>query len=325
MATLFPDTYVHIGGDEINEAQWKANPAIQSFMRAHGFQTPRELHTYFNRRLLAILSSHGKKMIGWDEILTPDLPKTAVIQSWNGQKSLADAAVRGYSGILSFGYYLDHMKPAAYHYANDPLGAEAAALTPDQASHILGGEACMWTEYTSPQTVDSRIWPRLAVIAERLWSPADTKDEASMYARLEQVSRKLAWTGVQHLTATERLLMRIADDRPDPALQLLVDSVEAAGIHERYPSARTRAACWRATARTPPRWRDCELRSRVGGICLRDWRRSNPNRTWRRKLLRWRRSWRVWDKRAWTRWIICQTLHRRGPMRKSRCSKQPGG
>jgi hexosaminidase len=94
----------------------------------------------------------------------------------------------------------------------------------------------MWTEYTSPQTVDSRIWPRLAVIAERLWSPADTRDEASMYARLEQISRKLEWTGVQHLTATDRLLTRISDDRPDPALKLLVDSVEAAGIHERYPS-----------------------------------------------------------------------------------------
>jgi hexosaminidase len=236
MATLFPDPYVHIGGDEIDEAQWKANPAIQAFMRAHGFQTPTELHAYFNRRLLAILASHGKNMIGWDEILTPDLPKTALIQSWNGQKSLADAAVRGYNGILSFGYYLDHMKPAAYHYANDPLGGDAAALTGDQARHILGGEACMWTEYASPQTVDSRIWPRLAVIAERLWSPAETRDEASMYARLEQISRKLAWTGVQHLTATDRLLVRISDDRPDPALKLLVDSVEAAGIHERYPA-----------------------------------------------------------------------------------------
>jgi hexosaminidase len=236
MATLFPDPYVHIGGDEIDDTQWKANPAIQGFMRTHGLQTSKELHAYFNRRLLAILSSHGKKMIGWDEILTPDLPKSAVIQSWNGQKSLAEAAVQGYNGILSFGYYLDHLKSAAYHYANDPLGAEAASLTPDQSSHILGGEACMWTEYTSPQTVDSRIWPRLAVIAERLWSPADTRDEASMYARLEQISRKLEWTGVQHLTATDRLLTRISDDRPDPALKLLVDSVEAAGIHERYPS-----------------------------------------------------------------------------------------
>ena len=236
MATLFPDAYVHIGGDEVDDKQWKANPQIQHFMQAHGFKTSKDLHAYFNRRLLTILTAHGKKMIGWDEILTPDLPKTAMIQSWQGQKSLADAAAQGYNGILSFGYYLDHLKPAAFHYANDPLGAEAAALTRAQRSRILGGEACMWTEYTSPQTVDSRIWPRLAAIAERLWSPAEMRDEAAMYERLEQVSRKLAWTGVQHLTAPGRVLLRISDDHPDLALKLLVESVEAAGIHERYPA-----------------------------------------------------------------------------------------
>jgi hexosaminidase len=236
MADLFPDPYFHIGGDEVLDTQWKANAAIQSFMRQHGLANSDALQAYFNRRVEAILAKHGKKMIGWDEILAPDLPKTALIQSWRGQESLADAARKGYRGLLSFGYYLDHMRPASFHYANDPLGGGAASLKPEEAARILGGEACMWTEYVSPETVDSRLWPRLAVIAERLWSPAAVNDPASMYARLEPVSRKLEFAGVRHLKAQDELLARIAGERPEPALKILATAVEAAGIHERYPS-----------------------------------------------------------------------------------------
>jgi hexosaminidase len=236
MAGLFPDPYFHIGGDEVLDTQWKANPAIQRFMKAHGLESSGALQSYFNRRVETILTNHGKKMIGWDEILAPDLPKTALIQSWRGQDSLAAAARKGYRGLLSFGYYLDHMRPASYHYANDPLGGGVEALKPEEAARILGGEACMWTEYVSPETVDSRLWPRLAAIAERLWSPASVNGAASMYARLEPVSRKLEFAGVQHRKAQDELLARIAGERPEPALKILASAVEAAGIHERYPA-----------------------------------------------------------------------------------------
>jgi len=94
-----------------------------------------------------------------------------VIQSWRGQKSLADAARLGFRSILSFGYYLDYMWPASQHYANDPLSGDAASLTPEQQHLVLGGEACMWSEYVTGENIDSRIWPRTAAIAERLWSP----------------------------------------------------------------------------------------------------------------------------------------------------------
>ena len=236
MAGLFPDAYFHIGGDEVDDQQWKANTAIQSFMRAHGLSSSAQLHAYFNQRIGAIVSKHGKKMIGWDEILAPELPKTAIIQSWRGQDSLAAAARQGYRGLLSFGYYLDHMRPASYHYANDPLSGDASNLTAEQAARILGGEACMWTEYVSPETVDSRIWPRLAAIAERLWSPAAVNDADSMYVRLEIVNRKLEWTGVKHRSGPPRVLDRISGYQFEPALAVLADSVEAAGIHERYPA-----------------------------------------------------------------------------------------
>ena len=125
MAALFPDEYFHIGGDENNGKQWKANPQIQEFMRAHGYRTTAELQTYFNQRVLEIVQKHGKKMVGWDEILTPDLPKDAVVQSWRGYQSLDQAAREGYDAIWSTTYYLDHMGPAEYHYLSDPLPADS--------------------------------------------------------------------------------------------------------------------------------------------------------------------------------------------------------
>lgn len=230
MATLFPDEYFHIGGDEVLDAEWLHNPAIQAFCKKNGIKNSGELHAYFNRRVQAVVRKHGKKMIGWDEVLSPGLANDTVIQSWRGQQSLADAARKGYRGILSYGYYLDHMDSSAFHYRIDPLSGEASQLTPEEAAHILGGEACMWSEYVTEETVDSRLWPRAAVVAERLWSPASTTDIESMYARLETTSRWLDWTGVQHRSEFQRMLERLAGGHSAPALQVLAEAVEAQGI-----------------------------------------------------------------------------------------------
>jgi hexosaminidase len=230
MAALFPDPYFHIVGDEVLDREWRENPAIQAFCVKNGIKNSLELHAYFNRRVQRILTKHGKKMIGWDEVLAPGLTNDVVIQSWRGQKSLRDAAEKGYRGILSFGYYLDHMNTAAFHYQTDPLAAEAKELNPEQAAFILGGEGCMWTEYVDEETVDSRLWPRAAAIAERLWSRADETDADSMYRRLETVSRWLEWSGVRHRSEYARMLDRLAGETPSPALHVLADSVEALGI-----------------------------------------------------------------------------------------------
>ena len=85
MAGLFPDQFFHIGGDEVNGKEWDANPKIQAFMRAHGLKDNDELQAYFNQRVQKIVAKHGKTMLGWDEILRPDLPKSIVIQSWRGR------------------------------------------------------------------------------------------------------------------------------------------------------------------------------------------------------------------------------------------------
>ena len=113
MATIFPDPYFHIGGDENNGVQWKNNPSIQEFMKQHNLQGTAGLQTYFNQQLLPILKKHGKIMVGWDEIFAPGLSKDAVIQSWRGFDSLAASAKQGYNGILSAGYYLDQIQPAS--------------------------------------------------------------------------------------------------------------------------------------------------------------------------------------------------------------------
>jgi len=226
MAELFPDEYFHIGGDEVKGKQWDANPEIQKFMREHKFTTHRELQEYFNARIEKILIKHHKKMIGWDEVLSPSLPKDIVIQSWRGQKSLAEAAKQGYRGLLSFGYYLDLMHSASQHYGVDPLSDEAGMLTPEEQKSILGGEACMWTEYATPENIDSRIWPRTAVVAERLWSPQDVQDVDAMYERVESVSIELEDLGLTHRSSERRMLRRIAGTDAIAPLLVLADVVE---------------------------------------------------------------------------------------------------
>ena len=238
MAKLFPDAYFHIGGDEVDGKQWDANAKIQAFIHAHGMKNNQDLQAYFNQRLQKILAKNHKTMVGWDEILHPDLPKTIVVQSWRGQQSLAAAAKQGYSGLLSFGYYVDLMWPAARHYAVDPMADAAASLTPEQQKLILGGESCQWAEWVTPENIDSHIWPRNAVIAERLWSPQDVKDVASMYTRLNAVSLDLEFLGLTHRSARMHMLHRMAGTSDITALRVLADVVEPVKDYNRWSDAK---------------------------------------------------------------------------------------
>jgi len=230
MTVLFPDAYFHIGGDEVTNKPWDSNPKIQAFIRARGMKNNRDLQAYFNRRLQKIVKQHGKIMMGWDEVLHPDLPKTVVVESWRGQDSLAEAAKQGHGSLLAYGYYLDLMWPAARHYAVDPMtmtkpGA-AAALDAEEQKRILGGEACMWAEFITPETIDSRLWPRLAAIAERFWSPQETRDNQSMYRRLDEVSWRLGWLGLNQESNYALMLHRLAGSHDIAALRILADVVE---------------------------------------------------------------------------------------------------
>jgi hexosaminidase len=226
MTELFPDQFFHIGGDEVNGKEWDANPKIQEFKRAHGLKDNNDLQAYFNKRVEQIVSKHGKTMLGWDEILRPDLPHSIVIQSWRGPDSLAQAAKQGYRGLLSSGYYVDLMWSAERHYLNEPISGAAANLTPEEQQRILGGEACMWAEYVSPESIDSRIWPRTAAIAERLWSPQNVRDVNSMYQRMEAESERLEWLGLTHNSSYEVMLRRITGGEDISSLKVLADVSE---------------------------------------------------------------------------------------------------
>jgi hexosaminidase len=239
MTHLFSDQFFHIGGDEVNGKQWDANPKIQEFMHAHNLKSNADLQAYFNERVQKIVAKHGKTMEGWDEILRPDLPKTIVIQSWRGQESLGQAAQQGYRGLLSHGFYLDLMWPTWQHYQVDPFGDGAASLSDAEKQKIIGGEACEWAEYASPEIIDSRIWPRMAAIAERLWSPQTVTDVNSMYARLAVINHWLDAYDLSHNTDYDIMLRRMAGSDHTSALKTLTDVVEPVKgyMRERLPPA----------------------------------------------------------------------------------------
>ena len=240
MTKVFPDHYFHIGGDEVNGKEWDANPKIQEFKKSHNLKSNEELQAYFSQRAQKIVTRHGKAVVGWDEVFIPGVPKDIVIQSWRGQQSLAAAAQQGYHGILSNGYYLDLGWSAARHYAVDPMSGPAASLSDDQKKLILGGESCMWAEYVNPENLDSRIWPRNAAIAERLWSPQSVNDPASMYTRMNVISEDLEWLGLTHRTYYHKMLQRIAGPAtPEEfsALRTLADVVEPVKDYKREETA----------------------------------------------------------------------------------------
>lgn len=238
MTTLFPDAYFHVGGDECNGKEWDRNPHIQEFMKSHQLKDNAALQAYFSGRVQKLVAAHHKIMEGWDEVLQPETPKDVVIQSWRGRESLLEAAKRGYRGLLSTGYYIDLNESAEQHYLVDPLEGISDKLTPEQTSSILGGEATIWSEYVTPETIDSRIWPRTAVIAERLWSPQSVRDVPSMYERMGIISQKLQYYGMQYQATENVMLQRMSGEGDPEALRVLASVVEPPkeydreGLHE---------------------------------------------------------------------------------------------
>jgi len=232
MSGLFPDEYFHIGGDEVTARHWNANPEIQKFKERNNLKSNQDLQAYFNRRVADILRRHGKKMIGWGEVLHGDLPKDTVVQAWQAKPAVPDILRRGYPAILSRGFYLDHMRPASFHHEIDPFGGEESKLSAEERSRLLGGEACMWAEFADRYNIESRIWPRAAVIAERLWSPAEVRDTADMYRRLEYIEKELM---VQGLTGggDSWKLLRMTPEAGSDSFRVLTELLKPVILSER--------------------------------------------------------------------------------------------
>lgn len=355
MVRLFPDAYFHIGGDEVNPKYWIESLEIQTFMKEHDMSDPHDLQSYFNQRLHKKVQKHGKIMLGWDEIMHPDLAESVVIQAWRNHKVLFEGVQAGGTGILSAGWYLDHKLPAGKHYQVDPMVLPGAVdvvpdtnhwqiydivmdvpsgemagqlvlfdrdpdnvsgffsfldqlngfknatidadgqliaafkasvgeltytanllgdslkgemafgflkmdshghkvgghdmegealpkievvrpLTEAEQARILGGEACMWTEVSGAPNVESRIWPRTAAIAEKLWSPQDlTLDEADMYRRLLILDDRLAERGLQHQSQLAQITLDLAQGNEQDAktLNTLLEILEEVKYYNR--------------------------------------------------------------------------------------------
>jgi len=235
---LFPDAYFHIGGDENEGKHWDENSQIQRFMAENEIPDNHELQTFFNIRLEKILKKYGKKLMGWEEIMTPNMPKSALIHSWRGVnegmdpgESLIKAVKNGYQTILSNGYYIDLMLSVEDHYLVDPMPEQE--LTEEEQARILGGEATMWSELVTPLTIDTRVWPRTAAIAERFWSAQDIKDLDDMHRRLRVISTKLEGLGIRHIQVREYLLRNIANYNDTGALRDLMKISEPLKIYTR--------------------------------------------------------------------------------------------
>lgn len=280
MAALFPDSYFHTGGDECNVKEWETNPRIQDYMRKNSIKDGAALQMEFTARIQKIVASHKKIMEGWDEVLQPNTPKDVVIQSWRGPGSLAEAARNGYRGVLSSGYYLDLNQSAAEHYKVDPLGDNAAALTPEQKRLVLGGEAAMWTDIVSADNMDNRIWPRTAAIAERLWSPEEINDVDSMYKRLAIVSVKLGYYGLRHRLITDEMLERMSGEVDPEPLKVLASVVQPPRMYERQELRTDFTALNRLDDAVPPEsdtargFDQIAQRISSGTATPQDWRRA---------------------------------------------------
>jgi hexosaminidase len=221
---LFPGKFFHIGGDENEGKDWDSNPKIQEFKKKHNLANNHELQTYFTMQLIPMLKKHNKELMGWEEIMTKNMSKDAIIHSWKGTnegqpagQSLVEAVKGGYKTVLSNGYYIDLVYGVEDHYTVDPM-PKNVTLTNEEKVRILGGEAPMWTELVTPATIDSRIWPRTAAIAERLWSNENVTDISSLRKRLKTISFRLEELGLTHIKSKEGLLRNISNNQKSDAL-----------------------------------------------------------------------------------------------------------
>lgn len=195
---IFPSRYIHVGGDEADKAKWKVSPAIQARIRDLNLKDEDELQSWFIRQMDGFLTAHGRRLVGWDEILQGGLAENAVVMSWRGTAGGVAAARAGHDVVMAptSHTYLDYAQSSG---PGEPAGQSAvlplqtvydyepvpADLEPQYAAHVLGAQAQIWTEYMpDPKRVEYMAFPRLTALAEVVWTPPDRKDYAGYLARV---------------------------------------------------------------------------------------------------------------------------------------------
>ena len=209
---VFPSKYIHIGGDEVPKTRWKASPLAQDIIKREGLKNEEELQSWFTRRIERFLNDHGRKMIGWDEILEGGIAPEATVMSWRGVDGGIAAARQGHDVIMTptdhlyFDYYQgdpeqDPMAIGGYLpldtvYAYEPI---PQVLTAAEATHILGAQANLWSEYVSNGPyAEYMLLPRMLALSELTWSPKDARDYPGFLARLPAQFARLDALGVEY-------------------------------------------------------------------------------------------------------------------------------
>ncbi len=207
---LFPSLYIHIGGDEAVKDQWKASEEVQAMIREKGLKDEEELQSWFVRQMDAFLTRHGRRLIGWDEILEGGLAPGATVMSWRGERGGIAAANAGHDVVMAptTHTYLDYYQgppeseplaiggdlPLAKVYSYDPI---PEAIAPEKAHHVLGVQAQLWGEYiATPEHLNYMAYPRAAALAEVGWSAKEARDYEQFIARLRHHLERLKALGV---------------------------------------------------------------------------------------------------------------------------------
>lgn len=214
VCNLFPGEYIHIGGDECPNIRWQACPECQRRMRDENIESYAALQHWFTRRMHEALERRGKRLIGWDEILTDELPQSAVVMAWRSQQQGFKAAEAGHDVIMcpTSHCYFDYAQaeadePEAFPATltlDDALAFNPApANWPDEVrAHILGGQGDMWTERIADEAhLQYMLLPRLCALSERLWSPTST-DQAEFRLRVASHLQRLEQLGYNYRPLT---------------------------------------------------------------------------------------------------------------------------
>ncbi|MCC9019762.1 glycoside hydrolase family 20 protein [Flavobacterium lipolyticum] len=209
---IFPSKYIHIGGDEATKTNWDKCPNCQKRMKDNGLKDAHELQSYFVKRMERYINSKGKKIIGWDEILEGGLAPEATVMSWRGTVGGTEAAKQGHDVIMSpespcyFNFYqgpqneeplaFDAFNPLSKVYEFDPI---VDTMTPQEARHVLGGQANLWAEYiTNPKASEYMIFPRLAALSEVLWSAKENRNWSNFTYRLPSLLQRYDYLGINY-------------------------------------------------------------------------------------------------------------------------------
>ncbi|HOW85196.1 MAG TPA: family 20 glycosylhydrolase [Candidatus Aminicenantes bacterium] len=247
VAGLFPGPFIHIGGDEVDKTEWRRCPKCQARMKAEGLKDEQELQSYFTRRIERFLEGLGKRLLGWDEILEGGIAPRATVMSWRGTEGGIAAARAGHDVVMSptSHCYIDYYQgdpaveppgiggyvPLSKIYAFEPV---PEVLTAAEAGHILGGQANLWTEYVSDNRhAEYMALPRLAALAEVVWSPRELRDWPGFAARIGGLLPRYAKAGLNYSRSAWLVNVKTASRDAGRRVELTL-STEIPGLDIRY-------------------------------------------------------------------------------------------